>query len=149
MVESIEGAYGSHRGRSRTYPFPGKPLTSVVTFTPPVLNEYAFRALAFQVVTAAGGGARQLILRILDPDGATLYGVAAPGTQAGGLTVEYSFAPLVVASGSSALGFQQAPLPGGRWPEHVGLSVTLSGNAAGDKITVGRLSVTQYEDLPY
>lgn len=105
-------------------------------------------ALSFVLSTAAGGGNRQVIVQLVDGTGATVFAVAAPGVQAGGLTVGYSFAPLVPAAGSSALGFQTGPLAGGWLPTNVSVEVQVTSAAAGDVLTSGRLLVGQHPVQP-
>ena len=113
-----------------TYVFPGAVLVKVTS-------------LAFQVTTAAGGIARQVVVHLQDGTTFDCYGVAAPGTQAGGLTVTYSFAPLVPAGGSSALGFQQAPFADDWLPENMRVVVNVANAAAGDLIHSARMIVHQ------
>jgi hypothetical protein len=114
------------------YEFPGDSL-------------FAIRSLAFKLTTAAGGGARQVIAELEDAFGAPVFAVAAPGTQAGGLTVEYSFAPLVPAFGSAALGAMGGPFAGSLLPQNMQVAITVAAAAAGDLIFDGRLLVHRLE----
>lgn len=124
---ALDNASGS---AGLNYVFPGAVLVKLTS-------------LAFKLTTAAGGGARQVIARLEDGTNVTAFAVAAPGTQAGGLTVTYSFAPLLTAGGSSALGFQQAPFVGGWLPENLTLLVGVTAAAAGDLVHDGRMLVSQ------
>jgi hypothetical protein len=114
------------------YPLPGGELTSI-------------EALAFTVTTAAGGGARQVLAQLVDALSVPVFTVAAPGTQAGGLTVRYSFAPDVPAFGSSGLGAMGGPFPRARWADNLELFVTVANTSAADTIFDGRLVVHQHE----
>lgn len=141
MHEHDGGADGEYRTRPNVYGLGIRDATTAQTFILPRIEWIEVTSLAVTLVTAAGGGARQLVVELEDGNGVPIFGVAAPGTQAGGLTVLYSFAPLVPAGGSSALGFQQAPFPGKRLPGNTRLVFTVSGNAAGDHFSTSRLAV--------
>lgn len=114
------------------YDLPGVRLFEVVSF-------------AFKLHTAAGGAVRQVIAELLDSTGAVLFAEAAPGTQAGGLDVVYSFAPGVLAFGTSALGRMGGAYPGRLLPQNLTVAATVSGAAAGDELSQGRLLVHQVE----
>jgi hypothetical protein len=114
----------------------------------PLSTIVELHSLAFVVACAGGGAARQVVVELQDGRGTTVYGIAAPGTQASGQTVTYSFAPLVSAFGSGSLGFMGGPLPGGRLPFNMSLAVTLVGAGASDTITDATLLVRQYPTRP-
>lgn len=105
---------------------------------------YVVVSLAVHLTTAAGGAARQLIAELVDASGALVFGVAAPGTQIGGIQCDYSFAPLCPANGSSALGFQQAPFVGGELPENLTVKLSVANTSPADRLSNARLVVAQW-----
>lgn len=119
-----------------------------LTYDLPLSVITELQAVTFTLTTAAGGGARQVVFEIRDGFGVTVYGIAAPGTQAGGLSVVYSFARDVTVYGSSALGFMGGPVPGGWLPENLSLLALVTGAAAGDLITNARMLVRQRPSSP-
>jgi hypothetical protein len=114
----------------------------------PLSTVVALHSLAFHVKTAGGGGNRQAVVQLLDGRGVLAYGIAAPGVQAGGADVDYSFAPMVVAFGSAALGFMGGPLPGGKLPFNMSLAISVVSAGASDVITNTTLLVSQWPTRP-
>lgn len=106
---------------------------------------YTILSVSFKLVTAAGGGARQVVVKLLDATGAVVFAEAASVTQAGGLTVVYSFGGERASFGTAALGFVGGPFVGGRLPQNLTVAVAVTGTSGGDKLSQGRLLVHQLE----
>lgn len=137
--------YDLYGAECRVIALPGALASAGVEYEFPGVVAFQIEAVTVTLHTVAGGAARQLTAKLLDSTGTPVYGVAAPGTQAGNLTVVYSFAPLLTAGGTSALGFQQAPFIGPRIAENLTLAVNVSGTSAADAITSARLLVRQWQ----
>lgn len=138
---------GSHRhwrGSPEVVALGGALASAGLEYVFPLATHVALTSVCFELTTAAGGGNRQAVLRLEDGLGATVYAVAAPAVQAGGLTVVYSFGNLVTAFGSAALGFMGAPLPGGELPENLKLIASVGAAAGADLIADGRMLVRQW-----
>ncbi len=133
-----------HRGEGRIIALPRVLATAGLDYPIPGVVSVELTALAFTVTATGGGGARQVVVQLQDSTGATVYGVAAPGTQASGQTVEYSFAPGVVAFGSGALGFMGGPLPAGRLPENLDVVVQVVSAGGADTLFNARILWRQF-----
>jgi hypothetical protein len=131
----VVGLGGALASAGLTYRLPLSVITKVQAFT-------------FQLVTAGGGGNRQVVALLRDGFGVTVYAVPAPGVQAGGLTVVYSFGNLVTAFGTAALGFMGGPFPGGWLPENLELAAVVGNTDPADVITDARLLVRQRPSTP-
>lgn len=112
------------------YEFPGATVVSL-------------ESLCFTLVATAGVANRQVAVSLLDSTGHPVFRVAAPAVQTAGLTVSYSFAPLVPASGTAAGGAMTGPLAGGWLPGNLTLAVTVGAAQAGDALGFGRLLLAQ------
>lgn len=107
----------------------------------PQAAEFKLYGLAFQLVTAAGGGNRQALVTVEDGTGVPVFRIAAPGVQAGGLTVVYSFANDSPTFGTAALGSIGGPLPRLWLPRSCSVAISVAGTAAGDALSDGRVLV--------
>lgn len=132
-------------GPSQFVALPVGPATAGIDYALPGGELTEIRALAFVLDTAGGGAARQVVVQLEDGTGEPVYAVAAPATQAGGLTVTYSFAPLVPMAGSAALGTITGPLLGYVSGDPSRLVVSVVSASAGDSLLSGRLTVCQYD----
>lgn len=131
-------------GEPRVVAAPAASAAAGVALALPGVVTFAVVSFAFKLHTAAGGGARQVVAKLVDATGAVLFAEAAPATQAGGLDVVYSFAPDTAAFGSSALGFMGGNFPGRRLPQNLTVEASVAGNAAGDLLEQVRLLVHQW-----
>lgn len=136
------------RSRPEAVALPGVAATAGISYDLASGTHWRIVAVTFRLVAAAGVANRQVLARLLDFEGVPVYAVAAPAVQTAGLTVVYSFAPSLVASGSAALGFMQAPFVGGKLPDNLTLSVTVAAAQAGDAISNVRLLTEQWPN-PY
>lgn len=118
------------------------------TFVFPRSERWRVRAVSFTLTTAAGGGARQVFAELHDPAGNPVFAVAAPATQAGGLTVRYSFANGVQAGGTAALGRLIESFFDGWLPDNISLVVVVTGTAAADQLSAGTVLVDQWPIRP-
>jgi hypothetical protein len=85
-----------------------------------------------------------------DSTGAVVFSVAAPATQAGGLTVVYSFSGWTPAAGSGALGRVVGPFIDATIAENLTLTVAVSGTSPADAISNARVLVKQWpRDVGY
>lgn len=134
-----------YHGSPKVYGVPGALASAGVSYGLPQASSFRIEAVTFRLVTVAGGGARQVTLRVNDGDGVTVYGVASSVTQAGGLTVDYSFGAGIREGGTAALGLVQGPFVGGRLPEHLTVAIAVSGTAAADALSNVRLLVVQWD----
>jgi hypothetical protein len=121
---------GGSAGAGSVYNFPG-----VVRFN--------VRTVSFRVATAAGGTARQAVVQLVDAFGAAVFTVAAPATQAGALTVDYSFSAETQTFGSAALGAMGAGFLRGELPQNLTLLVSIFNAAGADSISNVRVLVSQ------
>lgn len=134
----------SARGEHRIVSLPGGLASAGIAYDFPGVIAFQVSSVAFEVVTAAGGGARQVVAGLRDASGADVFAVAAPATQAGGLTVVYSFSGWTPPFGSGALGRIGGPFLAAKLAENLTLFVAVAGTAGGDAITAGRLLVRQW-----
>lgn len=140
-----EAREGYRRGEPRVIALPGDTGAAGLRYDFPGVETFRLESLAFAVTTAGGGGARQVVAQLEDSTGAPVFVNAAPGTQAGGLTVVYSFAPMTVAFGSGAAGFMGAAFVGGRLPGNMSISIQVVSASPGDLIFNARVLVCQYD----
>lgn len=111
--------------------------------------DYWVRSVSFTLACAVNAAARQVLVSLLDSTGTPVFTVPAPATQGSGQTVRYSFAPLVPAFGSAALGAMGGPFDGGELPPNLDLAVHVGAAVAGDLVKLGRVVVLQRpERLP-
>lgn len=110
----------------------------------PGVVKFQVLAVSFKLVTAAGGGARQVLAGLQDSTGADVFAVAAPATQAGGLTVVYSFSGWTPPFGSGALGRIGGPFIDARIAENLTFVASVSAAGGGDTISAARLLVRQW-----
>jgi hypothetical protein len=122
----------------------GAAATAGLTHVFPLSTVVAVTSLSFHLHTAVNVATRQVTVQLKDGLDVLTFGVAAPGTQGSGLDVNYSAAPMLQAAGSSALGFQTMPFPGGRLPYNMELVIAVANAVAGDVISKGRLLVQQW-----
>lgn len=104
---------------------------------------YRIGSFSFTLTTAGGGGVRQVFAQLVDATGTPVYTTPAPGTQASGNTVRYSFAGLVPAFGSTALGAMGGPFYDGPLPDNLTLRAVVASAGGADTITLGRVLLTQ------
>lgn len=123
---------------------PGGAAGSGVTYRLPGGERTRIGSLAFRVDCAGGGPDRQVVAQLFDGTDTPLFSAVAPGLQASGTGVAYSFAPLVPLFGSAALGFMGGPFPGGWLPPNIYVFIGIANIGVGDVITNGRLVVGQY-----
>jgi hypothetical protein len=134
-----------HAGReTRVVALPGGLASAGLAYDFPGVVEFQVLSVSFKLVTAGGGGARQVLAGLKDSTGADVFSVAAPATQAGGLTVVYSFAGWTPGFGSGALGRIGGPFIASKIAENLTLVASVSGFGAGDVISAARLLVRQW-----
>lgn len=126
------GAYEVAAGYLRDVGIPGDTGTNGITYKVPGSSALRVESLAFEVTTAGGGGNRQVVVQVQNDIGAARYAIAAPGLQAGGLAVVYSFGPDIPPFGTAALGFMGGPFVRGFLPAGSQIVLALAGAAAGD-----------------
>lgn len=136
---------GYWHGESRVIALPADTGTVGLTYDFPGVELFKLESVAFVVTTAAGGGARQVVVSLVDALGVAVFANAAPATQAGGTTVQYGFGPDVAAFGSAALGFIGGVFTGSRLPGNMTFRVQVVSAAAGDQVFNARLLVCQYD----
>lgn len=145
---AIEGEHRpgrvSESGTAYVVTLGGAVATAGLTYEFPLSVHVELLAVSFNLTTGGAVANRQVSLQILDGFAVPVFGVSAPATQTASLGVLYSFAPMVTAGGSSALGFQTAPLVPGRLPENLSLSIQVANADAADLITDGRMLVRQW-----
>lgn len=140
-----EARKGERRGEPRVIALPGNTGTNGLIYDFPGVEHFRLESLAFVLSTAGGGGNRQVVAQLEDATRAAVFANAAPAAQAGGLTVQYSFAPLTVAYGSGAAGFMGAAFVGGMLPGNMRISVQVVSANPGDMLFNARVLVCQYD----
>ncbi len=117
------------------YELPGVALFSIASF-------------AFELVTDGNAANRQVVAGLKGSKGKVLFAEAAPAVQTASLTVQYSFAPEVIAFGTLALGFMGGAFVGRKLPQNLSVFVTVAAHQVGDKIVNAGLLVHQWPIEP-
>jgi hypothetical protein len=131
-------------GEPRVVAIPGALAAAGIAYPLPGVVKFKPLALSFVLVTAAGGGNRQVLAGLKDSSGAVVFAVAAPAVQAGGLTVVYSFSADTTAFGTAALGHMGAPFLDSEVPQNLDVFVTVTTTQAADALSGIRLLVKQW-----
>lgn len=106
---------------------------------------FSIKAIAFHLKTSADVANRQVVVKLIDALGATLYAEAAPAVQAASLDVDYSFSPGTQPFGTAALGFMGGSFVAGRLPQNLAVVIHVGAGVVADVVTSGRLLVHQLE----
>lgn len=129
---------------------PGGLATAGIAYDFPGVVAFQLLAVSFAVTASGGGGARQVVAQLQDSTGAAVFGVAAPGTQASGQTVVYSFSGTTPPFGSGALGFMGSGFLDAKIAENLSLVVSVVSAGAPDTIFDARALVRQWpRDVGY
>jgi hypothetical protein len=128
----------------RVIALPGALGTAGITYDFPGVDYFAIKAVSFTVTTSGGGGARQILVQLRDSTGAAVFVNAAPGTQASGLTVTYSFSSDTPSFGSSALGVMGSSFIEGKIAENMTLSLFAVSAGAADIMFNARVLVEKW-----
>lgn len=128
-VVAIDGGLGN---ADIVFPIPGAVL-------------YSIKSLAFHLQTSADAANRQVVVKLVDSLGATLYAEAAPVVQTASLGVDYSFSPGTQPFGTAALGFVGGSFVAGRLPQNLSVVIHVGAGVVADVISKGRLLVHQLE----
>lgn len=106
---------------------------------------YSIKSLAFHLATSADVANRQVVVKLVDSLGVTVFAEAAPAVQAASLGVDYSFSPGVLPFGTASLGFMGGSFVGGRLPQNLSVVIHVGAGVVADVISKGRLLVHQLE----
>lgn len=119
-------------------------------FTHVIAPEYIDRpiSLGFQLVTAAGGGNRQVGLQLLDPHGAFVAAVPVASVQAGGLTWKYSFLAQLNSPSAVQAGVVISPMFAELIYPDYQLVVSVGGAAGGDQISAVMYDADRFSTGP-
>lgn len=135
-------------GPSQIVALPAEVSPAGIRYGLPGGERTEIEGLCFTLVTSNAVANRQVLARLQDGTSVDVYAVAAPAVQVASETVVYSFAPLVPAFGTAALGFMGGPYPEACSGDPLFVVVTVVNADANDVISDGRLTVKQYPIEP-
>jgi hypothetical protein len=131
-------------GRWQVVALPAVLGSAGLTFHLPAGAVSQIGSFCFTLVTDGNAANRQVVVEVVDGLKVPVFAVAAPAVQAASLTVVYSFAPLVPAFGTAALGAMGGPfISRAAEADNLTVTVTVGAHQVGDKITGGRLLAKQ------
>lgn len=140
--------YGEWEAEPRVVAIDGGLGNADVIYKLPGVVLFSIKALAFRLVASADVANRQVVVKLVDALGATLYAEAAPAVQVAGQTVDYSFSPGTQPFGTAALGFMGGSFAAGRLPQNLSVVIHVGAGVVADVISNARLLVHQSDRDP-